>query len=416
MKKPVKKRLIIIEAIMSPSTPSAKSVCKGLPLVLASGWEVEIWSSQLTLDDPRLIWKQVPTLSRIGNLQFWFFSAWVTCRFFWRRLRGTLPRSTLVQSVGPYLLWANLPAIHFVSVEYLKQMKSFRGMLKPSLAHRLTHLAVSGLERIWWRIDIGRRAWLVVSERLGADLRQHVKSEDLFSVLPNSYDSTRFNPGLRREWRPAARERLGIGSGEAVFAFVCLGSFERKGLPLALRACSLLNQRGTACRLLVIGGPDTHPPDLSKLAAGCGVTDLSFVVAHGRHPQVEQLVAAADALLFPSYSEAFSLVEIEAAALGLRLYLTPHYGSEMILRDGENGRLLPWEPEGIADILEADIQSGDLAKGCTTAHRAVTDEEFGPIYLGELERALAWITGTPQAGSDAAKASSSPSTSATILP
>jgi glycosyltransferase involved in cell wall biosynthesis len=413
MEKPDKKKLVIIEAVMSPGTPSAKSVCGALPLVLDAGWEVEIWSSGMTLKDPRLIWKRVPSFTRLSHLQFWFFSAWVTARFFWRRLRGTLPPSTLVQSVGPYLLWANLPAIHFVSVEYLRQMKAFRGKLEPSLHHRLAHLAVSVLERIWWRIDVGRRVWLVVSERLCEDLQRHVRPKDLFMILPNSYDSSRFSPQVRREWRQPSRDRLGIGSGEAIFAFVCLGSFERKGLPLALQACSLLNASGTPCRLLVVGGPNQHPPDLAGLAAKCGVTDLSFVIAHGRDPRIEQLLSAADALLFPSYSEAFSLVEIEAAALGLRLYLTPHYGSEMILRDGENGRLLPWDPAGMAKILEADIRSGDLAKGCTSAHRAVTEEAFGPVYLDVLDRAHRWITRNPESGTAAVTPPESPPASPT---
>lgn len=33
---------------------------------------------------------------------------------------------------------------------------------------------------------------------------------------------------------------------------------------------------------------------------------------------VERYLAASDAFLFPSYSEAFALVEVEAAACGLR--------------------------------------------------------------------------------------------------
>ena len=46
--------------------------------------------------------------------------------------------------------------------------------------------------------------------------------------------------------------------------------------------------------------------------------------------------------------------------MGLRLYVTPHYGSEMILRPPGNGRFLPWDVEGITKVLAEDIDSGAL--------------------------------------------------------
>jgi glycosyltransferase involved in cell wall biosynthesis len=88
--------------------------------------------------------------------------------------------------------------------------------------------------------------------------------------------------------------------------------------------------------------------------------DDGFILRVGRVKEIERYLAAADALLFPSYCEAFALVEIESAAMGLRLYVTPHYGSEMILRPPANGRFLPWDARGITTILAEDIDSGVL--------------------------------------------------------
>ena len=62
-------------------------------------------------------------------------------------------------------------------------------------------------------------------------------------------------------------------------------------------------------------------------------------------------MAAADGFLFPSWSEALALVEVEAAACGLPLFLTPHHGSEMVLRDGLNGRRLEFDADAIARVL-----------------------------------------------------------------
>jgi hypothetical protein len=46
-----------------------------------------------------------------------------------------------------------------------------------------------------------------------------------------------------------------------------------------------------------------------------------------------------------------ALVEVEAAACGLPLFLTPHHGSEMVLRDRLNGRLLEFDADAIARVL-----------------------------------------------------------------
>jgi glycosyltransferase involved in cell wall biosynthesis len=386
-----KKKLVIIEINFSPSTPAAKSLCGAIPYIVDKGWEVEMWSSELALDSPGIKWDRVPRVSRINPVQLWFFSIWVSFRYWLRRLKGELNQDEVILSIGPYTLWANLFSTHFISVEYLRQMKAYNNLIKPALHERMIHIVASNLERILWRMGDGRRAWMVVSDRLCSDLRAKVKAHDWFSVLPNSYNRKRFNPEVRKAWRVPMREKLGIGDGEKVFAFVGLGGFERKGLPLALKACSLLHEAGTACRLLVVGGKNSDPPDLSRIAADSGVSDLSFVVAHGRDPQIERLLSAADALLFPSYFEAFSLVEIESAALGLRLYLTPHYGSEMILQEGINGRFLPWNATGIAKILAEDIQDGSLAQGCRDAGRAVDEETFSSVFLEQLESAREWI-------------------------
>ena len=95
-------------------------------------------------------------------------------------------------------------------------------------------------------------------------------------------------------------------------------------------------------------------------------------------------LAAADALLFPSYSEAFALVEIEAAAMGLRLYLTPHHGSEMILREGQNGREIPWNTHGIVRVLEEELTAGLVRPGSSSHGKAPSQTDYAGRLLGTL--------------------------------
>jgi hypothetical protein len=57
------------------------------------------------------------------------------------------------------------------------------------------------------------------------------------------------------------------------------------------------------------------------------------------------------------------------------LLLTPHHGSEMILKDKVNGRLIPFDPAGISDILIELIEHG-LPEGAPGPGRALTAEDF----------------------------------------
>ena len=101
-------------------------------------------------------------------------------------------------------------------------------------------------------------------------------------------------------------------------------------------------------------------------------------------PDVEKYYAASDTFLFPSYFEAFCLAEIEAAACGLPLLLTPHHGSEMILRDGKNGRLLSFDPSVMGEQIAEFIQDG-LPNSEPGAGRGLTRAEYADTLLAAYE-------------------------------
>jgi len=81
-------------------------------------------------------------------------------------------------------------------------------------------------------------------------------------------------------------------------------------------------------------------------------------------------------------------VEIEAAAMGLPLLLTPHHGSEMILKDGVNGLVLPFDAAGIAEILIQGIQAGFPASPQSGADR-FTAKDFASILKEQIQSCLA---------------------------
>lgn len=145
------------------------------------------------------------------------------------------------------------------------------------------------------------------------------------------------------------------------FAFVSLGHHRRKGFWLAIEALALIRAEGFRnARFLVIGGlPATLTAIQERLERT--VNDWrEWITFTSQQSAVEHYLAAADAFLYPSYFEAFCLAEIEATALGLPLLLTPHHGTEMILRDGVNGLKISYDPREIAETLRTVLTEGTV--------------------------------------------------------
>jgi glycosyltransferase involved in cell wall biosynthesis len=109
----------------------------------------------------------------------------------------------------------------------------------------------------------------------------------------------------------------------------------------------------------------------------------SWMTFTGLVPDVEKYFAAADAFLFPSYSEAFALVEVEATACGLPLFLTPHHGSEMILQDGINGRCLDFDAGQISRVL-AEFVSGQWQPSKLQPGNALDSTAYARRLAAEL--------------------------------
>jgi D-inositol-3-phosphate glycosyltransferase len=111
----------------------------------------------------------------------------------------------------------------------------------------------------------------------------------------------------------------------------------------------------------VVGGNPECDPELERLrlrAAELGVADR--VRLPGAEPQ-ERLPLyyhATDLLVVASRYESFGLVAVEALACGTPVVAAHVGGLPSIIRDGENGLLIPWrQPEAFAqgiDLLLSD--------------------------------------------------------------
>jgi glycosyltransferase involved in cell wall biosynthesis len=159
-----------------------------------------------------------------------------------------------------------------------------------------------------------------------------------------------FNPNQRSlEWRRS----LGIADDEVVVGFHSRLVME-KGLDVFSDTIDELRRRKIAHRVLVVGdGParqwlETRLPD-AVFAGFMAGQDLG------------RAVASMDVLFFPSTTETFGNVSLEAMACGLPVVAAAATGSQNLVDDGQSGRLIqPGAVHSFAEALRAYIAQPDL--------------------------------------------------------
>jgi UDP-glucose:(heptosyl)LPS alpha-1,3-glucosyltransferase len=263
----------------------------------------------------------------------------------WFLLAGSLVlrrrRRGVTQATGAIVL----DQVDTIAVHYCHQA----GIATPSHATWLTRCYIAAVtvlnkasERLCFRIQ--RSAIFVcVSDGVADEIRAHFPAAaDRVITIHNGVDTEAFAPGARSQEAAALRERLGLDRGRLAAAFV--GSeWERKGLEPAIRALA----QAPEWDLLVAGAGDRERYE--RLARELGVAGAVHWLGVTR--DVPLVLAAADALVFPSTYEAFPLVALEAAASGLPILATPVNGVRELIADGESGFLISTDPGSIATRL-----------------------------------------------------------------
>lgn len=373
-------KLLIIDPNVTLESPTMRSWITSLDSFAPLFSEIEVWATQCEVaEQPKIKWIPFRKV-KPWALQAIFFREQVKSRI--AKQEAWPPHNTIVHTSGYFARKTDIRFLHFSNIIFAEELKKREDILKLSPLRRfLMYLSIRE-ETAVANIPNSTKHWWVVSRKLGEKIHREVgQGEGTLSIIPNAYDRERFSLPIREQYRQVMRGKYGFADNEIVFIFSAFAHFERKGLLQAVEAVALARAEGAPFRLLVLGGKGATVSEFRKKVKARRIND-DFCVYTGLVDKIEQHLSSAEALLFPSHFEAFSLAEIEAGALGLRLYLTEHYGAEMILRDPENGRWLPWSPQGMKEILIEDWKENRLG----TFHTQVGEAIPKDVYAETLTR------------------------------
>ena len=229
------------------------------------------------------------------------------------------------------LTWARRRGLPVVST-YHTHFPSYLGYWGPTW---LEPLAWTVARRFYGRFD----EVYVPTPTLLEELRAHGIDTTL-RLWPRGIEGDRFRPSFHSDdWRRSH----GVGPGDVVVSFVSR-LVKEKGLDVFAATVRALQAEGLPVRTLVVGeGPMRD--ELQAELPGAVFT------GHLSGDELSTAFASSDVFLFPSETETFGNVTLEAMASGLAVVAADAAGSASLIDDDRTGLLCP--PRDTAAFLNA---------------------------------------------------------------
>ena len=210
----------------------------------------------------------------------------------------------------------------------------------------------------WW---LARRTPVIIagSEAIKSDiLRYDGVPPGIVRVIPYGVAVEKFDiPATRDE----ARKKLGLPANR--FYVGTVGRLEeQKGQRHLVNAIARLRREGMEVSLILIGS-GREEEHLRDQVLREGIKD--DVLFLGTRRDLPDLYRAMDVFALPSLWEGLPLALLSAMASGLPVVVTPVGGIPEVVRDGENGFLVPPEdPVALAAALRRVRENAELASAC----------------------------------------------------
>ncbi|MEM9666573.1 MAG: glycosyltransferase family 1 protein [Bacteroidota bacterium] len=244
----------------------------------------------------------------------------------------------------------------------------------------LKYYRLERLEGLLWRYlrwFYGQCTHIYVpSPSMEAVLRQHGIRQGLH-LWERGVNVERFTPTRRSDvWRA---ETMGAAPDEVVVAYIGRLVWE-KAVDLFADVIQALEARGVAHRSLVVG----DGPALADLRARLPHTTFTGYLGG---TDLAQAYASADVFFFPSDTETFGNVTLEAMASGLPTVCADATGSKTLVVNGETGFLAPsGDREAFREAVERLVVDHDLRAHLGAAALARAQTFAWPVILDKMLR------------------------------
>jgi glycosyltransferase involved in cell wall biosynthesis len=225
-----------------------------------------------------------------------------------------------------------------------------------SMAWRYMHWFYGQLDTVFVNSEEYRQSWI----KRGFDPAK-------LKILPRGLDTELFHPGQRNS---AFLEKFGASNGEIRLLYVGRISRE-KDLDVLTDAYRRLRKEGLPVRLFVVG----HGP-YSKAFAKC-LPDAVFT-GYLKGPELAAAYASADIFVFPSTTDTFGNVILEAQASGLPVVVSDSGGPKELVVDKSNGLITrSHDVEDFTGAIRTLVTNRSLRERMAAAARkSVTDRSW----------------------------------------
>lgn len=244
--------------------------------------------------------------------------------------------------------------------------------------YQLGLLSTSGWRFLRWFHNGGARTYCPTAA-VAAELERHGFLNT--RVWGRGVDTTTFSPAWRA---PQLRSTVCLREHELVVLYVGRVARE-KGIDDAIDAMRLLQALPDAppCRLLVVG----DGPHLAGCRARAG--DTVTFLGHRSGEELARLYASADLFVFPSTTDTFGNVTLEAMASGLPVVAADSSVTRELLVPGAGSFYLPGDARALASHIarwgrDPALRKAAGRRGREGAHARSWDHVFDELFTDYL--------------------------------
>lgn len=169
----------------------------------------------------------------------------------------------------------------------------------------------------------------------------------------------------------------------------------RKGLPVLLEACAILQTRGYTHYTLQVVGNGSQEDELKTFCDEQGLSDRIQWIGRVSYDQIGSYFKNADVFVFPTMEDTWGVVTLEAMLLGKPILCSKGAGTSELVIHGENGYVFP--PDHAAEL--ADLMQKFLDHPETIPAMGERSQQIMAQYTPEAAaKCLAKVTELVMAG------------------